>query len=335
MDDSIVKKIAQTIAIGAVKKTLLAGGAMMAGHGIAMGFTPADYAAASVAIVAASYSFWNDYGKAIVLSQLEVLKARSLASAKVIHEAGLPSVTVAEIAAQSPTLTEANVTKVAATLAPEVKASVIPAATKAALIVLALLLAVPAAHAQAKFVKPTGNIINDIAAAKGDQVATPSTGSKLGDSGCKATGDPIADLHCVLKAGGAKLILHLKQSYALAAAPASNGGGTVDNTSAMCTKALVPLVQLVVNGPAPGTIVAPDPMALSTDELTLAANPSELDGPIVLIEKLRILRLALQSPALNDACGALVQDEVKNVQSLTGKITSLVTGAGILAPLGL
>lgn len=163
--------------------------------------------------------------------------------------------------------------------------------------------------------------------------ATPS-GSKLGDSGCKATGDAIADLHCVLQKGGQKLILHLKQSYALASAPGQNGA-TADNTSAMCTKALVPIVDLVVNGPKAGTIAAPDPMALTPDEQALADNKAEPDGPIVVVEKLRILRLALQSPALNDACGALVQDEVKNAQSLVGKITSLVTGAGILAPLGL
>jgi hypothetical protein len=163
---------------------------------------------------------------------------------------------------------------------------------------------------------------------------TPS-GTKLGDSGCKATGDPIGDLHCVIKAGGAKLILHLKQSYALASAPGSAAGSLTDNTSATCTKALVPIFDLVINGPKAGTIAAGDPMALTPDEVTLAANPSEIDGPIVIIEKIRILRLAIQSPALNDACGALVQDEVKNAQSLVGKVTSLVTGAGILAPLGL
>jgi len=159
--------------------------------------------------------------------------------------------------------------------------------------------------------------------------AAPTTGTTLGDSKCKATGNAIADLHCVLKAGGAKLILHLKQSYALASAPGANGG-IVDNTSAMCTKAFVPIVDLVVNGPKAGTISPPDPMALTADEQALAANTSEPDGPLVVIEKIRILRLAIQSPALNDACGALVQDEVKNAQGLVGKLTSLVTGAGML-----
>jgi hypothetical protein len=61
-----------------------------------------------------------------VLSQLEVLKARSLAAAAKLHDAGVPAVTVAEIAAQSDKLTAQSVTKVADTMTPEVKASVVP-----------------------------------------------------------------------------------------------------------------------------------------------------------------------------------------------------------------
>ena len=163
-------------------------------------------------------------------------------------------------------------------------------------------------------------------------------GTEIGDTKCRATGDAVADLHCVIQAGGKKLILHLKQSYALAMGSTVSGGSAdskADNTSATCTKALVPIVDLVVNGPKPGTITDTDPMALTADEKTEAANTSEPAGPIVVIEKLRILRLAIQSPALNDACGALVQDEVKQGQNLIGKLTSLITGVGILAPVGL
>jgi hypothetical protein len=125
MDDA-TKTMFQTFAAGIVKKVLISGGALLAGHGIASGFTATDYAAASVAIVAAAWSFWNDYGKAIVLSQVDVLKARSLAASKKIEDAGLRPVTVAEIADQSPTLTPAQVIKVADTMAPDVKASVVP-----------------------------------------------------------------------------------------------------------------------------------------------------------------------------------------------------------------
>jgi hypothetical protein len=128
--DDTVKKIAQSIAVGAVKKGLIAVGALLAGHGLALGFTPTDYAAAAVGIVAAAWSFWGDWGKPIVLAQLDVLKARSLAAAAKIHAAGLPAVTPAEIAAQSPTLTAASVVKIAATMAPTVQASVVPESTK-------------------------------------------------------------------------------------------------------------------------------------------------------------------------------------------------------------
>jgi hypothetical protein len=127
MDDT-VKTMAATLAQGLVKKVLISGGALLAGHGISTGFTATEYTAASVAIVAAAWSFWQDYGKAVITSQVEVLKARSLASAAKIQNAGLKSVTVSEIAAQSPTLTEAEVVKVAATLPSEVEASVVPAA---------------------------------------------------------------------------------------------------------------------------------------------------------------------------------------------------------------
>jgi hypothetical protein len=187
------------------------------------------------------------------------------------------------------------------------------------------------AQTRPKFV-PTGDLGGDIKRATAPAIdpnaTTAPSGVSLGDSGCKATGEPIADLHCVIKSGGAKLILHLKQSYALTSAPGASGT-PVDNTSAMCTKALVPIFELVINGPKPGTVPDGDPMALTADEKTAAAAPNSPDGPIVVITKIRILRLALESPALNDACGALVQDEVKNAQSLIGKVTSLVTGAGI------
>jgi hypothetical protein len=125
MDDS-TKKVLMTLATGAVKKVLLTAGAAATTHGLIADIPAETYTAGAVFIVSAGWSFWNDYGKAIILSQLEVLKARSLASAKKIHDAGLKSVTVAEIAAQSPTLTEAQVTKVASTLPPSIQATVVP-----------------------------------------------------------------------------------------------------------------------------------------------------------------------------------------------------------------
>lgn len=124
MDDT-TKKIAQALAVGAVKKVLMAAGTAAAAHGFATGGLSAEvYAGLALAIVSAGWSFWNDYGKAIVLSQLEVLKAKSLAQAKTMREKGMPPVTTDQIAAQSPTLTPADVSKTVATLPPAVQATV-------------------------------------------------------------------------------------------------------------------------------------------------------------------------------------------------------------------
>jgi predicted carbohydrate-binding protein with CBM5 and CBM33 domain len=125
MDDG-TKKIIIGLAAGAIKKVLLTAGSAAAAHGIITDVPAETYSALALTLVTAGFSFWNDYGKAIVGAQLEVLKARSLAAAAKIKTAGLPPVTPAEIAAQSPKLTAESVTKVAATLPADVQASVIP-----------------------------------------------------------------------------------------------------------------------------------------------------------------------------------------------------------------
>lgn len=123
MDDT-TKTMLLTIANGAIKKGLISLSSAAVAHGIITGSQTEYFVAGGLFLVSAGWSFWNDYGKAIVLSQLEVLKAKSLASAAKIKDAGLPAVTVAEVAAQSPTLTSAVVTKIVATLPVEVQANV-------------------------------------------------------------------------------------------------------------------------------------------------------------------------------------------------------------------
>ena len=125
MDDS-TKNVVMGIAVGVLKKVLLTAGAAATAHGFTSGISTEAYSGLAIALAAGSWSLWNDYGKAIVVSQLEVLKARSLAAAKKIQDSGLSPITVREIAAQSPTLTEEAVTKIAATMPPEVKVSVVP-----------------------------------------------------------------------------------------------------------------------------------------------------------------------------------------------------------------
>lgn len=125
MDDT-TKTLALTMASGLIKKGLITVGATLATHGWISGGQTETFVAVGMFVVGAGWSFWQDYGKAIATSQLEVLKARSLAAAAKLKANNVPSVTTAEIAAQSPTLTQETVIKVANTLPLDVKASVVP-----------------------------------------------------------------------------------------------------------------------------------------------------------------------------------------------------------------
>lgn len=193
-------------------------------------------------------------------------------------------------------------------------------------IILALALVVASTAAQAQLRKPqiTGHVIDDTEVNLGIK--------KPGE--LALTGDPVADLHTAIIKGGAKLIAHLKQQYALAVSLGADGA-QVDPIAAPCAKALVPVVDLVINGPKAAALPAGDPMAMTAEETAIVGNTSEPDSVIVKIEKIRIMRRAIQGDALNTACGPLVQDEVKQAKNLAGGIASLITGAGVLAPIGL
>lgn len=123
MDDS-TKTMVATLASGVLKKFLVTASASAVTHGWISGNQTEAFIAGGMLLASVGWSFWNDYGKAIVMSQLEVLKAKSLASAAKIKDAGLPAVTTADIADQSATLTQKDVTKVIATLPTAVQAGV-------------------------------------------------------------------------------------------------------------------------------------------------------------------------------------------------------------------
>ena len=124
--DTTTQNIVTKLAIGAVQKVLLTVSASAAAHGFIVGVPTETYLALATIIVTYGISFWKDYGRAIFESQMEVLKARSLAAAAKIQQAGLKPVSIAEIAAQSDKLTPESVTKIAATLPADVHASVVP-----------------------------------------------------------------------------------------------------------------------------------------------------------------------------------------------------------------
>jgi hypothetical protein len=183
MDDK-TKTMALTIASGIIKKGLMTLGATAATHGIINSSQTETFVAAGMFLVGAGWSFWNDYGKAIVLSQLEVLKAKSLAQAKTMRENSIPPVTTGQIAAQSPTLTAQEVAKTVETLPPAIQANVIKAVLLAVLCLGAL--AFPGdAGAQVKRPQITGNIAADTRANLGlggtaGQAATSPLGNILG-----------------------------------------------------------------------------------------------------------------------------------------------------------
>lgn len=115
-----------TLATGLIKKGLISVGMYLVGHGVIESNQTETVVAIGMAGVGIVWSFWNDTGKAVVLSQLEVYKAKVLAQAAKLRENSIAPVTVSQIAAQSPSLTSADVAKTVATLPLAIQANVKP-----------------------------------------------------------------------------------------------------------------------------------------------------------------------------------------------------------------
>jgi hypothetical protein len=178
MDDH-TKTMMLSLATGVIKKGLITLGATAATHGIINGSQTETFVSLGMFAVGILWSLWNDYGRAIVLSQLEVLKAKSLAQAAKLNQAGIAPVTTGQIAAQSPTLTAAEVAKTVATLPPAIQANVADAAGGVLLLAVLILgaLAFPVdASAQIKRPQITGNVVADTRANLGIGGAGPSSG---------------------------------------------------------------------------------------------------------------------------------------------------------------
>ncbi len=112
---SPLMSIAMTLATKGL--TLLSG--VMVTHGIMTASQTETFVSAGLLVVSLLAMGWREYGSAIFFSQMEVLKAKSLAQAAALKKANLPPVTATQIAAQSPTLTPADVVKAVATLPAE------------------------------------------------------------------------------------------------------------------------------------------------------------------------------------------------------------------------
>lgn len=171
-----------SIATMLASKGLAAAGAVLVTHGLMTSNGTEALIALAPILVSVGWSLWNEYLKVIVRAQLEVLKAKSLAQAAALKQASLPKVTVAQIAAQSPTMGPPDVVKAIATLPPEIKATV--ALPLAPVIIAALagtlflgLLCPGTAYAQVPQRRPfipTGNLPADIAATKPGAAAVPN-----------------------------------------------------------------------------------------------------------------------------------------------------------------
>lgn len=171
MDDA-TKKMMVTIAAPILRKGLITFGSALTTHGILASNQIETFVSLGMAVAGLLWSFWNDYGRAIVLSQLEVLKAKSLAQAAKLqaHDIAPPdAAAVAAASAKSPdmaTLSIEEVKKAAATLPAAV------AGTTAVIALLFIAMAVTSpALAQARRPVLTGNVPADIANAKAQKQA--------------------------------------------------------------------------------------------------------------------------------------------------------------------
>jgi hypothetical protein len=166
--DAKTQMILTVVGTGAVKKLAIVVGSMLSAHGLMRGDDVETFAAAAVALIPILVSFWQDYGKAILISQLEVMKAKSLAQAQLLRLAGEPPVTIKQIAEQTSKLTMNDTRTIAATLPAEIQRNIDPSPAKvAALLAIVLLgaLAWPGAASAAQRLQPpavTGHLGQDL-----------------------------------------------------------------------------------------------------------------------------------------------------------------------------
>lgn len=113
--DAATKQMVLGIASGALRKLAIAIAAGLTTHGIAVtGSFTETFVSAGIGLGVWAYSTYGDYVKVIVLSQLQVLKAKSLAQAAKLDAHSIAPPTPIEIAAHSDTVTPAQVVKATA-----------------------------------------------------------------------------------------------------------------------------------------------------------------------------------------------------------------------------
>lgn len=278
-------------------------------------------------VAAAGLAGWREYVRPILTAQLEVLKAKSLAQAAALKAANLPKVTVAQIAAQSPTMGPPDVIKAIATLPPEIKATVAPATvpnpTVPAIVMLILgtallgLLLPGAAYAQAVAQNPR------------TPTARPFTPTPL-------TGDPIKDINNAVAQKKTEAVANANQSvedvvaaiqklalpdfqYALAMSIA-----TKNVVSTPCWQAWVDLVtaqQSPLMGPGAPVLDANGKPTLDANGKPVLGPPQALVEPdphlITSVEQISELLANLRpDSAISTSCAALAAAAGKDAATL-------------------
>jgi hypothetical protein len=259
MDDK-TKTVMLTIATGVIKKGLIVAGTGLASHGVISSSQTEMFVAAGMGLVGLGWSFWNDYGKAIVLSQLDVLKAKSLAQAAKLQQNSIPPVTTRDIANQSPTLTPTEVAKTVATLPVEIQANVKTVALLA-LLILGTMAFPGDASAQVKLKPLTGNLGNDLGITK-----------PAGQAGAGAIGG-------ILNALDEKLLPDLQYAKKLADASGSR-------VTAPCYQAWIDIIttrQKAVVGADGTALDLPDPRLITDFEKAVELrNALQPDSPFMI-----------------------------------------------------
>jgi len=341
----------------ATKVLALIAGALVT-HGIISSSMTETFISGGLLLASVGWTLWNEYFKAIVLSQLEVLKAKSLAQAAALKAANVPKVTVDQIAAASPTMDATQVAKAIATLPPEIKATVatdvappgmtIPKAviTMGFIIVGLGLLLQGDAHAQTRTPVARPNLcdLDPLKLTPGCQV-TPDliTAIKSQISGAPST-TPATPLPCtfqmLIKLTPANLLATINQCIAdklvsdtqraLTSAQAYGGSTKGDADAVNCLTPALAMFQAGVEVPAVPEVPAvlnPDGSVKTPD---VPAVPAQEPGPILLYQKYREFTL---SGALT-SCQSWFNGPINATAAAgLGAASTAIGAAAVLAPI--
>lgn len=174
----------------------------------------------------------------------------------------------------------------------------------------------------------TGNLAADlqtdaqnIAASVTSTTAAVAASTGVPSMATNLTGNALTDLLNAITTQGNALIADLQNALNLANYQLPGGTTVADPIAATAIAALIPLVQLIINGPP----AAPVTGATGTTTTASAATP----GIMTEAEKLRIVSITVQSTAFKQAVSPFIVDTVQQVQGLINGLMTLFTGGAI------